>query len=258
MTIHSDYGLVSPMYQGLILSEPGIPLFLGIECEIEDIKDATEIPCNLFHQTTDGSLRNNGYEFVSVPMTHPVAVDSFKKLHTTLVKGPAAFSQRTSIHVHANCSNLQHHEVRNIILTYALYEEAFFAMVDPVRRDNIHCVPLTETYLPGIYRRNLNQLIDRWHKYTALNIKPLTKYGTLEFRHMHGNDDAILFEEWTGTINNLFSTSLAGAPLETVNLTEEFLYEKFMRIFGHTRVAAKWPDIRSRMDNQIIDIKLIG
>jgi hypothetical protein len=75
---------------------------------------------------------------------------------------------------------------------------------------------------------------------------------------MHGNDDAVLFEEWTGTINNLFSTSLAGAPLETVNLTEEFLYGKFMRIFRHTRVAAKWPDIRSRMDNQIIDIKLIG
>lgn len=258
MTIHSDYGLSAGLYEGHVLCESGIPLFLGIECEIEDIKDATEIPCNLFHQTTDGSLRNNGFEFVSIPMTLPSAISSFKQLHTTLVKGPEAFTQRTSIHVHANCSNLQPQEVRNIVLMYALYEEAFFAMVDPVRRDNIHCVPLTETYLPGIYRLNLNRLIDRWHKYTALNIKPLAKYGTLEFRHMHGNDDAVLFEEWTRTISNLFSTSLGDAPIEVLNLTEELLYEKFMRIFGHTRIATKWPEIRSRMDNQIIDIKLIG
>jgi len=253
MTIASDYGL--SLYDKYTL--PDAPLFVGVECEIENIIDHASINTELFNVTTDGSLRNNGYEYVSIPLAVEKSVNAFTNLHATLKTGDQAFTNRTSIHVHANCANLEKIQVRSIIFLYALYEEAFFAMVDKERRSNIHCVALTETYLPSIYKEQLHVMYAKWHKYTALNIKPLGKYGTLEFRHMHGHNDAELYAEWVWTINKLFAVGKE-IDVSVVALTEEFLFETFNELFGHTRIASNWGSIRGQMENQIIDIKLIG
>jgi hypothetical protein len=233
------------------------PLFVGLECEIESIIDHGKVNTSIFNITNDGSLRNNGYEYVSIPLETKEAVQHFRGLHASLVKGPECFSQRTSIHVHANCLNLESTEVRSIVLAYALFEEAFFAMVEKDRRHNIHCVPLTETFLPSYYGQSLDGLINRWHKYTALNLKPLTKYGTLEFRHMHGNSDLTLMTEWLSCIEKLFEVGRSTDVKKTV-LDEKALEQSFNAIFGATRLADKWSVIRPLMDNAIIDIKLIG
>jgi Putative amidoligase enzyme len=237
--------------------DPTGPLLIGTECEIENILDHNKVDPVKFVITHDGSLRNNGYEYVSIPLPINDAVLAFENLHATLKVGDDAFTSRTSIHVHANCANLESDTVRSIIHLYALYEEAFFAMVDKERRSNIHCVALTETHLPSLYKMPLSAMYSRWHKYTALNIKPLGKYGTIEFRHMHGHSDVVLYEEWVRTINNLISLGKV-VKVSEANLTEEFLYETFQELFGHTNIASKWKEIRSKMDNQIIDIKLIG
>lgn len=238
-------------------SDPRAPLFVGLECEIENIIDHAKVNGAVFNITTDGSLRNNGYEYVSVPLHVSEACTQFRGLHAALVKGKDAFTARTSIHVHANCLNLDTQTVRSIVLTYALFEEAFFAMVDKDRRHNIHCVPLTETFLPSYYGSSLDGLLHRWHKYTALNLKPLTKYGTIEFRHMHGTSDTVLMSEWLSAIENLF---VVGRELEVRStvLREDLLEQSFKAIFGKTRLADKWSEIRPLMDNAIIDIKLIG
>ena len=237
--------------------DPASPLFVGLECEIEHIIDHGKVNTAVFNVTTDGSLRNNGYEYVSVPLVVKEAVYQFRGLHASLVKGPECFTQRTSIHAHANCLNLSSEEVRSIILTYALYEEAFFMMVNADRRHNIHCVPLTETFLPTYYKSSLDTMIAKWHKYTALNLKPLIKYGTLEFRHMHGNSDLQLMAEWLSVIENLFKEGRRVDVCKTV-LDEKEMEESFLRIFSGTRLETQWKAVRASMDNQIIDIKLIG
>jgi hypothetical protein len=234
-----------------------IPLFVGLECEIESIVDHSKIPQNCFTVVNDGSLRNNGYEYVSIPMTIDTATTSFRALHSTLVKGPDAFTNRTSIHVHANCLNLDMTEVRQIILLYALFEEAFFMMVSPARRNNIHCVALTETPLTSYYKLDLSSLIGRWSKYTALNIKPLTQYGTIEFRHMHGTSDLVLVTEWLNLINNLFNVGKR-VDVGAISLNKETIKGLFNQVFVGTRLYSEWENIYPKMDNQIIDIKLIG
>jgi Putative amidoligase enzyme len=166
------------------------------------------------------------------------------------------FSSRTSIHVHVNCSAYDEEAVRRIIWLYALFEEAFFLMVERDRRDNIHCVPLTETHLPAMYRDTMPRLVDRWSKYTALNIKPLSSYGTLEFRHMHGHDDPILLQEWLGSINNLFNVALVNPRIDAKFLQDDNLESVFNKIFGDTRLKHQWVLVRGMMVNQIIDIKL--
>lgn len=252
MLISETYVAAQPKF-----TDRAAPLFVGLECEIEHIIDHGKVNSNLFNITTDGSLRNNGYEYVSVPLPVNEAVTSFRGLHAALVKGPECFTHRTSIHVHANCCNLDELEVRSIVLTYALFEEAFFAMVDKSRRNNIHCVALTETYLPSIYSCGLPLMIQKWHKYTALNLKPLKEYGTIEFRHMHGNSDLQLVTEWLGIIERLFMLGKHADVLKVV-ADERALHNAFQSIFGDSRLATKWDEIRPLMDNAIIDIKLIG
>ena len=238
------------------LMNPLAPRYVGLECEIEGIVGHGKAEQLGFRVDQDGSLRNSGYEYISAPITIPEAVDGFKKLHATIrTKEGQKFSNRTSIHVHVNCSAYELNQVRNIILLYALFEEAFFLMVESDRRDNIHCVPLTETYLPNLYRDNLNRLQERWQKYTALNIKPLTQYGTIEFRHMHGHDDGVLMAEWLGIINNLFNRGLR-VPINRDALKEENLREAFNEIFAGSRLSNQWVLVRSLMVNQIIDVKL--
>ena len=248
--ICTEYGLSTKPF----LKIKDSPLYVGCEFEIENLMSSAGLLSSIA-VTEDGSLRNNGREFITPAILIPEAIGLFKHLHDTLEYGDEAFSERTSIHVHANCCNLFPQEVRNIVLLYALFEESFFSMVDKSRRENIHCVALTETYLPSSYRSNCNNMIGNWHKYTALNLKPLTTQGTMEFRHMHGHADIQLFTEWLGIIEALF---LVGRTFKVTakTLEETHLKMLFDALFGNTRLKDKWDTQRSMMDNQIIDVKL--
>jgi hypothetical protein len=238
------------------LRAPESPLFVGLECEIEDITDHGIANGLGWNVTQDGSLRNNGHEYISKALKVADAANMFQALHGSIKTGTNdPFSQRTSIHVHANCANLTQKHTRDIVWLYALFEEAFFLMCKPDRRDNIHCTPLTETYLPNIYGAGLSNMVSRWHKYTALNLKPLTKQGTIEFRHMHGHNDTVLLNEWLLIIRNLVAAAKE-KPLDSTLLDESNVREYYGKIFGLSRLHDKYDLVRSMMNNQIIDLKL--
>lgn len=250
--IYNDYGCQLLLDH---LDDPTSPQYFGIECEIEAVKDHGKADSIGWNVTQDGSLRNNGYEYISSPIILDRASDMFQRLHGSIKLGKEPFSQRTSIHIHANCANLESNSVRQIVLLYALFEEAFFLMCSPERRDNIHCTPLTETYLPGIYGSSLNNMVSRWHKYTALNLKPLAKYGTLEFRHMQGHNDVELLDEWLNIIGNLISLGKRH-QINQESFDEKNIQLMFMSIFGRSRLKDAYPLVRSMMANQILDVKL--
>lgn len=239
------------------LNELNMPLYVGLECEIESVASRKNI--GMFSATEDGSLRNSGIEFISKPLPVREAISQFKHLHATIQykDRTEAFTSRTSTHVHINCRALSFEQTKNIALLYALYEECFFAMVNSDRRNNIHCVPLSETFLPVLYGKPLESLVARWHKYTALNLLPLAKYGTIEFRHLQGTDNAQLVEEWLITLQNLWSIS------QKIQITPETLVDKnyltawFESIFGHSaRIMSLRPALPQLMSNSLLDVKL--
>lgn len=250
------YDLFHPQICDSMLLAKDAPLFVGLECEIESIRHSGEGD-HLFKVTNDGSLRNHGLEFISNPISIDTAIPLFKELHGAIALHDAdlAFSERTSIHVHVNCANIPQDEVKNIILMYALFEEFFFRLVHPDRRHNIHCVPLTETYLPVYYKSDLNTLVSKWHKYTALNIKPLTNLGTIEFRHMQGHNDEVLLDQWLGTINNLVQVARTN-PINQMTLDGRNIKDWFSKIFVHSHLRLMDHLIPSVAFNSILDMKL--
>jgi hypothetical protein len=228
----------------------------GVECEIEAIIDPPTVAG--FNMTQDHSLRNGGLEYVStMPFTRATLVNNFKALHSSLefVKDSDPFSFRTSTHVHINCQGLTIPQARTLVLLYALFEELLFSMVKPDRRNNIHCVPLTETYLPANYKRPITYLHEKWHKYTALNIKRLNDLGTMEFRHLHGTNDVELFSQWLSVLEGLWNLCQK-TDIAPTTLTKDNILRWFDEVFAEvSSIKALRSNLFNIIRNSLIDVK---
>lgn len=179
----------------------------GVEYEIEHIISASKLnDNNIFgiNIDKDHSLRNNGHEFKTPPLSFDNSLKAFDEVHAKVEYGNTAFTDRTSIHVHVNCRDLEPQSLREVVLCYALVEPLFLEYVGNVRKNSIFCVPLNYTYLPDIYKKSIDQMIKEWHKYTAFNIVPLKQFGTMEFRHLFGTNNKEVFRKWLTAIRNVF------------------------------------------------------
>ena len=251
---------INEMYECLPLLELNTTekSFFGIECEIEGIRSHSKIKTNEWTVKEDGSLRNSGLEYVTPPVTYEKALESFQNLHTSLVlrEDTDCFSERTSIHVHLNCGGLEESQVKNLLFLYAIFEPLFFRLVKEERINNIHCVPLEWTHLSTYYGRNLDTIKGRWSKYTAFNISPLSQFGTVEFRHMHGTNNYDTFKTWLTTIDNLFYLC-QNVEINRESLSNKrLLQEWFTELFGHTQLTPLREHVHLYVQNSLLDVKL--
>jgi hypothetical protein len=228
--------------------------FAGMECEIESVKDSGDAG-EEWAVKQDNSLRNNGLEYVSPPLPRQELMGRFSKLHKVIKLGTEPFSVRTSTHVHVNVASMEIKDARTMVLLYALFEECFFMMTKPERRDNIHCVPLTETHLPSIYKHDLVAFEAKWSKYTALNIKRLKDLGTVEFRHLHGTDNETEVAKWLEVLENLWKLAQE-VNISAATLTSENILMWFETIFKNVpEVLQLRPTLFHVIRNNLIDVK---
>ncbi|MCI0550231.1 MAG: hypothetical protein L0287_04700, partial [Anaerolineae bacterium] len=130
---------------------------LGLEIEVENVILAkyqeavalTHYP--IWNPKPDNSLRNNGMEFVSIPMKGTMVHKALHFLAHAL--GPKIdFSSRTSVHVHMNVRDMTISQIAAIGVVYAAVERLLFKWVGKGREASIFCVPLYETHdLQGLF-----------------------------------------------------------------------------------------------------------
>ena len=244
------------------VDEASVALF-GIECEIESVdRDNTSfLKLPGVSVQDDNSLRNYGVELVwKAPRTLADSLVIFEKIHQNLAfyNKDQRFSERTSTHVHMNVRNLTDEQALTLVHLYILFEECFFLHAEPSRRENIFCMPLTETHLPSIYNHHhIVEYFQRWSKYTALNLKRMGDLGTIEFRHLHGTDSVEELRGWLTTLENLFvlcqkteiSLELLGDEAAVTKLADQ--------LFSHNK---KYQLVRNNLfsfiENSLIDLKL--
>jgi hypothetical protein len=171
---------------------------VGIEVEIENIKiSGAPLPWIV---KEDGSLRNNGWEYVTPPTLAsniPILLESlFKYLNQDI-----DFSERCSIHIHLNIRDMSPRDVYNLSLIYTTVEKLLFKFVGHERDQSIFCVPLAECVnLVEVFGRDnvesFNFIRLNWMKYCAINYGRMHDLGTIEFRHMHGTKSISKVYEW--------------------------------------------------------------
>ena len=216
----------------------------GLELETENVQNSyyTEFLNNhrsYWRTEPDASLRNDGVEFVSIPLKAfqiEYALDQLQACYKTKY---LKWTARTSTHVHVNIRDLTLNQILNFILIYCAVERLLFNWVGNERKNNIFCIPLYKTwYYKYIHLFTSNPLLSckYWNKYTALNIKPLVRYGTVEFRHLYGTWDKKTILTCTNLISciknyakNNPTTHIKNQifNLNSVSNYDEFIYDVF-------------------------------
>lgn len=162
----------------------------------------------------DNSLRNNGMEFISTPLSGKY-INMALNLLSEAFKGQRAingyaepfFTDLCGVHVHMNVRDFNVEQLANLLLTYVVFEKSLYALAGN-RDKNIFCLPVGvvapnwREFL-SVWEKDNNRLVDltqKSEKYSALNIKPITNLGTVEFRHMEGNLDLPRLRAWISII----------------------------------------------------------
>ena len=146
---------------------------------------------------------------------------------------PVEITERCSVHVHLDVREMDESGLNNLILIYLLVERVIFQHVNPLRLKNNYCRPLSDSsfkytlsemmqYSKRKSLPSLSQVVKRdCDKYSALNVLPITKFGSVEFRHHHGTSDMLAIKDW---INVILSLKVASYTYKIEDLLE--IYEK--------------------------------
>jgi hypothetical protein len=243
-------------------SIPDKTLLYGIELEIEGVH--RDMVVDGMRVETDGSLRNNGLEFITEPMR---LADLEVCLTTFFNKNKLNennYSERTSIHVHTNCSDLEPHELANVCVLYQVFEKVLFNFIGDDRESNIFCVPWSETMINYqlvtlILKHDIRHVRD-WYKYTALNLQPLSSYGTIEWRHMSGHCDVNKIILWCQLIGSIYKFSrnkqFAEVREHIISLNTTSQYREIIDlVFGEYAAALRGPGYQLAIEDGVLNMK---
>lgn len=240
----------------------------GIEVEAENCDNINPKAMHkaYWNMTADNSLRNNGVEFVSVPLRSTQIEPALSQLQTWFTP-EVTFSPRTSVHVHMNVRDLTIDQITNLIFVYTSVEDVLFKWVGHGRDNNVFCTKITETD----YVRNFIQFLsdphvvatNYWNKYTAFNLVPIQDKGTVEFRHLYGTADIPTIVMWVNFLSMLKTYAKNNTTQQIVSTIQELnsnsQYELYLQsIFQEYthHLGVKPQEIQSLLENAVSYVKL--
>ena len=205
--------------QGLVIPDQ----FVGIELEVENVPMAMTAhnPLAGWNIVGDGSLRGStALEYTTAGAMCGegliTAVDTFS---AAAAESGCTLSQnasfRTSTHVHLDFTRSDNyvniprdsvHGAQQVVLLYWMLEDLFFGVAGEPRRHCGYAFPYDEasddlrTFLQCA---RTERAMQSSHRYYGLNFRSLSKFGTLEFRHMPLMLDSASIMRWVRTIMRL-------------------------------------------------------
>lgn len=114
---------------------------VGIELEYEDWAGIVDDD-KYWQIAHDGSLRNQGVEFVSIPLAMHQVRPALVYIDGVLKEWNPTANERCGVHVHLNMSDKTFNHLFTFTTLYALLEPALFKQYAPDRIDNHFCVPM--------------------------------------------------------------------------------------------------------------------
>ena len=170
---------------------------LGLEVEVEN----ANLPLsNLRYWLTvrDGSLRNNGLEYIfKNPCKGDAIVNALKELCSHLGNTDAEVTSRCGVHIHLDVTTCRITKLTRLIYLLTVLEPVLIDITGK-RWGNHYCRPsirlddvlntITNLILSPYATESLTQLT-RLSKHTAISYAALSRYGTIECRFFESSID---------------------------------------------------------------------
>lgn len=236
----------------------------GVEIELENTRNIRNR--GAWIPKEDGSLRNNGMEYISYPWPYDWLVQELRSFYTINTITNDNVSERCSVHVHLNCQQLTIPQLQMLIRLYQVFERLLFEWVGADRNKSIFCVPLSETI---INHKSLSNnpaefltTIKRWQKYTAFNLLPLLTQGTVEFRHMSGQGEPEKIIKWLAIIGCLYEFALKNTNEDLdkflLQLNSSSQYEALVtKVFGEYAKLFDGFNFQILMEDGVLNMKFM-
>ena len=183
--------------------------YLGIEVELENVTQGVttydevkyhKLTKNLVRCIKDGSLRDNGAEFIfNQPLMYGSREfeQSLAYIEQIGTKVQAVTSPRTSTHYHLNVTDLTVQELRNLLYVSLLIEPVLMKYCSSHRQHNRFCLPSWQSDVISPMKLCLQWAkqgnadyaacysVDRT-KYSSISLHRLQDLGTVEYRMFDG------------------------------------------------------------------------
>ena len=139
--------------------------FVGVEIETEGEGDgeANEVikQCGEYVETKgDGSLSDEGVEFVTNPTNGDLLFDNIRKLCKAIKRDGYYIENNCGVHIHFDARDMTEAELRNIYLFYGNFEEIFFQMVPNSRRNNNYAKSIRSKYDLACEKKFKNHILN--------------------------------------------------------------------------------------------------
>lgn len=180
-------------------ADQSLPLpmeLIGVEVELERTQNMMTPDETFWSTVSDGSLRNNGKEFVFREPLYGVAIgQALMNLQAHIDGGRPEASERCSVHVHINISDMTTAQLHKMLMLYLIFERTLVRYHNGTRENNIFCVPFYKAprdiaLIDSLFAENTRQMdnmFSKFNKYYAINLQAIQEFGSLEFRHMGGS-----------------------------------------------------------------------
>lgn len=187
----------------------------------------------LWKTENDNSLKENGVEYISLPLRGEMIYAGLKSLECFLdmFNPDHTFSTRCGTHIHVDCRNLTIEQVVKFIFLYLIVEAGIYKQAGKDRAGNPFCVPLLHAKhyqnLPILYHSFRSGNIDRvihvlksWTKYTGCNLLALVSKGTIEFRHYSGTVNTDFLMKQINMIQSIRINAISMSLDEVLRIVE--------------------------------------
>lgn len=207
-----------PIYDLFKLGRNGLPRQtgdIGIEVEVEGMRLPNRIPGGRWQVKHDGSLRapvgGAAYEYVTIGAIPYADVKSvLGELKEAMVGAEPRWSNRTSVHIHVNVSDMSFRDTINFMALYTTFEDILTEYAGGLRRSgNLFCVRAVDaeenidTIVRSLQSESVDGFFDDNLHYAGMNIHSITQRGSLEFRAMAGNIDTEFIRSWIDALYSL-------------------------------------------------------
>lgn len=214
---------------------------VGVEVETEGVKG--RLPPDMaefWDQKQDESLRGNAAEYVlREPLFGEDLITALKRICSFGLNNKLQCNYRTSLHVHLDARDLTFDAFQALCCLYACVEEALFAWVGDKREESIFCLPwysaegdIESIRSLFIESTNLKNQAGRLGRYSGLNLNSLSKFGSIEFRHLRTTYDFQRIFDWVCICQHLkrYAVQLASSDGVDYSLLEMYS-TKGIRLF---------------------------